>query len=67
MPGKRTDGTINNCKGREARAFCEGRAASAAAALRTTNPFPSWSDDYDAWDRGWVDEDAGNPRENCAE
>jgi hypothetical protein len=41
-----------------ARAYCEGRQASANGALETTNPFPDTKGEYFvAWDQGWVDHD----------
>ncbi len=41
-----------------ARAYCEGRQASADGALETANPFPDAKGEYFvAWDQGWVDHD----------
>ena len=58
MPAKLYDGSTSTPTKREAQAYCEGWAAGIAGALQTTNPHITDSDDYDAWDRGWVAGDA---------
>lgn len=66
MPGKLymgldalDPGTQSN-KNAVAKAYCEGRAASAAGALITTNPDSDpKGETFVAWDQGWTDEDTG--------
>ena len=68
MPAKLYDGTTSTPTKREAQAYCEGWAAGIAGALQTTNPHIADSDDYEAWDRGWVAGDAGDDaRGGCAD
>ncbi len=65
MPGKAhlgldsiEPGTQSN-KTMVARAYCEGRQASANGALITTNPHSADTkqENFIAWDEGWVDHD----------
>ena len=66
MPGKLKLGLdaispgTQSSKDKVARAYCEGRAASAAGELRTANPDPDpKGETFIAWDQGWEDEDTG--------
>ncbi len=65
MAGKWCDGSGNNQKFRESKAYCEGRAARAAE-VTPTNPHPSGSADADAWDRGVASKVAAEPDGCCA-
>lgn len=66
MPGKLymgldaiSPGTQSN-KNQVARAYCEGRKASADGELDTANPDPdSKGETHIAWAQGWTDHDAG--------
>ncbi len=67
MPGKLTMGLdaldpgTQSTKSKVAKAYCEGRAASAAGALITTNPDADpKGETFVAWDQGWTDEDSGS-------
>ncbi len=51
MPGKLCNGSEDMGWVKESKAFCEGRAARAAA-VSPTNPHESGSDAADAWDAG---------------
>ena len=53
---------------RIAKAFCEGRKASADGALRNTNPFDTTieRENEQAWDNGWVSENGGDDKGCCA-
>lgn len=64
MAGKICDGSTANPKIRESRAFCEGRAARAAAAV-PVNPHPADSADAAAWDRGVASKVAADPDGCC--
>ena len=67
MPGKQHMGLDSVAVGTQsgktivARAYCEGRQASANGALITTNPHSADTkqENFIAWDQGWVDEDTG--------
>jgi hypothetical protein len=58
---------INKCQpgSRLVRAYAEGRNASAAGALQTTNPHPIGQPARTAWDSGWNDKNAAQPRSHC--
>ena len=69
MPGKLTLGLdalsvgTQSGKSKVAKAYCEGRAASAAGALIGTNPNAIEApkgEAFIAWDQGWTDEDSGS-------
>ncbi len=65
MPGKVCSNTTDTTKGREARAFCEGRLARS---LSTTpsNPHKADSEDGLAWQRGVASKVDGEPDGCCA-
>lgn len=70
MPGKVKAGTVVNPTFRESKAYCEGRQASKAGALRNTNPHQNPSPAYSAWDAGWLTYVSGGGTtlavDNCA-
>jgi len=65
MPGKSCDGTIENHKLKESKAFCEGRLAKSLTGA-PVNPHPENSADGDAWARGVASKFAGEPDGCCA-
>ena len=65
MPGKICDGSTNNPKIKESRAFCDGRAARAASAT-PTNPHTAGTPEAEAWDRGVASKVAAEPDGCCA-
>ena len=64
MSGKLCDGSTNNPTGKESKAFCEGRAARAAAAV-PVNPHPTGSADGLAWARGVTSKASAEPDGCC--
>ena len=59
MPGSLYQGNTTVPKDSNlAVSYCEGRQASYASALKTTNPHQVSTEQHDAWDRGF-DSDAG--------
>ena len=67
MPGKLYMGLdalspgTQSTKEKVARAYCEGRKASADGQLITTNPDSDpKGETFVAWDQGWTDHDTGS-------
>ena len=73
MAGRICKSTPNETAGpriiKESRAYCEGRKAQLDGVLRINNPYRFRDVDaphFVAWQDGWDDADAGEPKGCCA-
>lgn len=63
-------GAVHNRNLREARAYCEGRAANRGGEALSANPHPVGTPAHDEWDDGhasWDADPAGVARDDCAD
>ena len=70
MAGRISAGSIVNPKLREAKAYCEGRAAAYAGLTLGDNPHAdTTSDDHAAWDAGFASHQGGAAEapDSCAD